>query len=431
MRPVLWLFPLAFLLVVGTATYSSADPDDLDVIVIFKKGTDAGRRDDIIRQSGSHPRYHLRTTAASSARLGDRALRIILERNPEVEAVIPDRIMHAHAQTTPAGVQRIGAAPGTIPGVTGVGVGVAVVDTGSDLNHADLKPFGSTCFTAFVSCQDDNGHGTHVTGIIAARNNGSVVVGVAPGATVYPVKVLNAQGSGSDSTVMAGLDWVAKNGPTLSPPVRVVNMSLGRPGTLADNPALRAVIQSLYNAGITVVVSAGNDPTMQVSQQVPATYPEVFAVASTTALTGTNGGCRSFRTTIAADTASYFTTDGALSAQTIGVTISAPGEDQENVARNCFINSVGILSTRLGGGTTRLSGTSMAAPHVTGVVALMWQKAQQLVPPQSLAPEDARAKIRANASDAAAPLNSPTSTYTFDGEREGVIFAPGAVGAVK
>jgi subtilisin family serine protease len=312
---------------------------------------------------------------------------------------------------------------------TGDGVGVAVVDTGLDFNHRDLKPLETVCFTAFSACQDDNGHATHVGGIIAARNNTVDVVGVAPGATLYAVKVLNSSGSGTDSTVIAGLDWIALHAASLTPPIRVVNMSLGREGTLNDNPALREAVRNLYDLGITVVVSAGNDPDLEVSQQVPATYPEVLAVASTTGVDGSNNGCKSFTAVIRADTASYFTTDGAFDEATgIGVTVSAPGEDKEDVTKSCFAKSVGILSTKLGGGTTRKSGTSMSAPHVAGVAALMWEKALSGTSPGTLLVEDARGKIRASAARrGTAPLDSPTGGYTFDGEREGIVWAPGAL----
>jgi subtilisin family serine protease len=240
------------------------------------------------------------------------------------------------------------------------------------------------------------------------------------------VKVLDSAGNGSDSTVMGGLDWVATNGANLVPPIRVVNMSLGRAGQLNDNPALRAIVQTLYNQGITVVVAAGNEPDLEVSQQVPATYPEVLAIASSTALDGSNGRCRFFTGIIAADSASSFTTDGRFDPATgIGVTVSAPGEDRENVTRSCFAQSVGILSTKLGGGTTRLFGTSMAAPHAAGVVALMWEKTLLLNSAGLLHPEDARATLRAKAALVGeAPLDAPTTGYSFDGEREGILSAP-------
>lgn len=368
-----------------------------------------------------------------------------LKQDPSVLSVVEDRVITAHARTRtgsggtitrtaevlPAGVARIGAIPGVIA-QTGSGIGVAVVDTGVDFKHPDLV-LGAKSFKAIISRtklqisegptvgQDDNGHGTHVGGIIAARHDGYDVIGVAPEATLYAVKVLDSAGSGYDSTVIAGLDWVAKNAATVVPPIKVVNMSLGRPGTLGDNSSYRTAVKKLRDLGITVVVSAGNDQSKEVSSVVPATYPEVIAVASTSAKDGTDD----IGWFIGSDTASYFTTDGAYNSTTgIGVSISAPGEDQENIVSG-YIQSVGILSTRLGGGTTRMSGTSMSSPHTAGVVALMYQQAGG-----ALSLEAARATLMSTASKiGSAPFNSPTSSYTFDGVREGVLDALGATGA--
>lgn len=371
-----------------------------------------------------------------------------LKQDPSVLSVVEDRVIAAHGRPTtggggggggtitrtaevlPAGVARIGAIPGVIA-QTGSGIGVAVVDTGVDFKHPDLV-LGAKSFKAIISRtklqlsegptvgQDDNGHGTHVGGIIAARRDGYDVIGVAPAATLYAVKVLDSAGSGYDSTVIAGLDWVAKNAATVVPPIKVVNMSLGRPGTLGDNSTYRNAIKKLRDLGITVVVSAGNDQSKEVSAVVPATYPEVIAVASTSAKAGKDD----IGWFIGSDTASYFTTDGAFNSTTgIGVTVSAPGEDQEDIVSG-YIQSVGILSTRLGGGTTRMSGTSMSSPHTAGVVALLYQQAGG-----AISPETVRSKIMTTAMKAgSAPFNSPTSSYTFDGVREGVLDALNATG---
>jgi len=350
-----------------------------------------------------------------------------LQHDPRVEAIVQDNAVYAFGkpggggsstgQIIPEGVKRIGAT-NVWGGFTGAGIGVAVVDTGVDLQHADLAPVVDAFSSFGGSAQDDNGHGTHVSGIIAARNNSVGVVGVAPAAQIYAVKVLDASGSGSDASVIAGLNYVAENANSVTPQIRVVNMSLGRPASsdASDDIAMHAAIQNVVAKGITVVVAAGNDCGSEISDQVPAGFSEVIAVASTTAKDGTKNR---FGYGIGADTASYFTTDGA------SVAISAPGEDQENVSNGYFISSVGILSTRLGGGTTRMSGTSMASPHAAGVAALLYQQNG------SLSPLQVRSKIVAGASnpDGAAPKDSPTTCYSFDGKREGVLSVPGALAA--
>lgn len=350
------------------------------------------------------------------------------------------------SQIVPAGVERIGAAPGMMTW-TGAGVGVAIVDTGLNFSHPDLglapEVIGVNAFNAFGgSCEDIYGHGTHVAGIVAARNNTTGVVGVAPEATLYCVNVFQRdpiyEVSATDESLIAGLEWVAANANKVQPRIRVVNMSLGRERTPQDTPdhPMHLIVKALYDSGISVIVSAGNDPLREVSQEIPASYAEVMAIASTTAVDGLNGYDDLFvpctgEQKILADTASYFTTDGRFVGGT-GVTASAPGESREDIysfSGACNLEPIGILSTWPGGGTIELYGTSMAAPHVAGVVALMWQKELSLG--LSLAPENARTRLR-NSVDrfGTAPLDSPLLEYTYDGEKEGVVWAPAAVGDV-
>ncbi len=404
-----------------------------DYIVTFREGTNPAVRAIAVRNAGAALRFNYGGVNAAAVRVPNANALAALQNHPSVLAIIPDRPVFVHQsangkngrggkggnkggggggsqQVTPAGVVRVG-----IPTANsnGSGVGVAILDTGIDLAHPDLLG-AEDAFSAFGgSCQDDGAHGTHVAGIVAAQDNGVDVKGVAPSASLHCVKVLDGTGTGSDSTVMAGLNWVLLNHASDGRNIKVVNMSLGRPGSAGDNPALQSLISALYAAGLTVVASAGNDPYVEVSQQIPAAYAEVIAVASTTALAGSNK-CRFLGSPIAADTASYFTTDGP------GVTVvSAPGEDQEDVNRGCWIRPVGILSTRLGGGTTRMFGTSMASPHVAGIAARYYQENV------AYTASDIRAFLQSGADlQSTAPHDSPSVAYTFDGTREGIAQAP-------
>jgi subtilisin len=417
-----WRLVVAVLLVMqGTAGLVLAQGPE-NYIVQFREGTSAEARAAVVHGAGAALGANFGRVNAAAVKVPNANALTALVNNPFVRAVVPNRPVFAYqngkgkpggggggtTQVVPAGVARVGRPTSDS---NGLGVGVAVLDTGVDLAHLDLA--GTVdAFNAFgpQSCQDDEGHGTHVAGIIAARDNTADVIGVAPKATIYCVKVLDSAGSGSDANVMSGLEWVLNNHASFVPAIRVVNMSLGRPGAVDDNPAMHDLMVALEGAGLTVVVAAGNDATVDVSSQIPAAYPEVIAVASTTALAGTNL-CRFLSTPIAADTASYFTTDGT------GVIVSAPGEDQENVSRGCLISSVGILSTRLGGGTTRMSGTSMASPHVAGVAARYYQV--------GFTASDIRQFLHLDADRVGtAPLDSPGSQYTIDGEREGIVQAP-------
>ena len=427
-------------------------------IVTFAAGTSKTARALAALQAGAQLRYNYDNLAAISITATSNAVNA-LRSNPAVIRVTQDSIHLGRAkpgsgggapltfdtrQLISEGVQRVGMPESDSDGA---GIGIALLDTGIDFNHPDLAPAPNTAATAYnaftpgASCQDDGGHGTHLSGLIAAQNNSIGIVGVAPAARLYCVKVLDSTISGADSVIMAGLDWVLQNHSNVSPRIRAVNISFGRPladGETVDNSPLRPLIQSLYKAGIVVIAAAGNNPDVEISQIIPAAFPEVLTVGSTVASNGIRT-CFLFGLdlpSVPADTASGFTTDGA------GVTIFAPGEERSDIVTLGSVGCVGLqygtLSTTLntGGATRKLvpglqeaRGTSFAAALVSGVVARVMQK--QLVPATSNGAEveGIRTWIRNNASrTGAVPLDHPWAgvvyDYTFDGVREGIAQAP-------
>ena len=403
-----------------------------DYIIGFQRSTPFAERASAVARAGANVRFDLRLVNAVAVRVPNLNALAALRREMAVVSIRPDLPVHASAkpggggsggsgQVVPEGVKRVG-----LPrvGSDGEGVTVAVLDTGVDASHPDLSVLPQRFDAYGGTCTDSEGHGTHVAGTIGALDNATGVLGVAPKAKIACAKVLNDQGSGSDSSIILGLQWVFENRLLITPPIRVVNMSLGRDKVAGDmelTGTIRGAIKQLYDAGVTVVVAAGNESGKEVAQKVPAGLPEVIAVASTSAKTGSNS-CTRLGSAISSDTASFFTTDGSYDATPdgmIGVTISAPGEDQEDVSRACLISSLGILSLKPGGGTQRLSGTSMSSPHVAGIIARLYQTGL------AGTPEAARSWVRANAMDkGVTPADSPTTSYTFDGEREGIAKAP-------
>ncbi|HEX8923581.1 MAG TPA: S8 family serine peptidase, partial [Patescibacteria group bacterium] len=187
------------------------------------------------------------------------------------------------AQTTPTGVGRIGLNASN----KGKGVGVAVIDTGIDLTHPDLAAnivANTTCVARTNDGNDDNGHGSHVAGTIAAVDNTIGVVGVAPQAKLIAVKVLDSSGNGSWSSVICGIDWVTSNASRYN--IKVANMSLGGSGSgdnncgLTNNDALhQAICNSTKNSGVAYVVAAGNNGT-NTSGFVPAAYDDTVITVS-------------------------------------------------------------------------------------------------------------------------------------------------------
>ena len=227
----------------------------------------------------------------------------------------------------PWGVGRVNAPAAWHTG-QGEGVKVAVIDTGIDCRHPDLRcdfSAGANIVEPGYEPMDDNEHGTHVSGTIAGRGDGSGVYGVAPKAALIPVKVLDSSGAGNLSSIVKGIDWAT------SARVDVINMSLG--GAAGSAAMARAVKRALA-AGIVVVCAAGNSGPDPDSVGYPAGYPGVIAVAAS----DPDNGVASF------------------SSRGAAVAFIAPGVD--------------ILSTVPGGGYKQLSGTSRASPHGAGLAAL-------------------------------------------------------------
>lgn len=228
-------------------------------------------------------------------------------------------------QVVPWGINRVNA-PQVWSATAADPIKVAVVDTGIDLKHPDLInniKGGYNAINPLKSANDDNGHGTHVAGIIAATDNAIGVVGVGPKIDLYAVKVLNAAGSGYLSDIIEGLDWAITNG------IQVVNMSLG---TSSDIQSFHDAVIRTNQAGITQVAAAGNSGG---AVNYPAAYPETIAVSATDS----------------SDNIASWSSRGPE------VDLAAPG--------------VNIYSTYKGQTYKTLSGTSMASPHAAGAAALV------------------------------------------------------------
>ncbi|MFD3000722.1 S8 family serine peptidase [Pontibacter toksunensis] len=260
-----------------------------------------------------------------------------LKSDSRVDYIEPDRIVmlakpgsggsSSPTQVTPYGIARVGSADGT-------GKTAWVIDTGIDLDHPDLKVDATRGYNAFTSgrdagsLDDGNGHGSHVAGTIAALNNSIGVIGVAYGATVVPIKVLDSRGSGSYSGVIAGVDHVAAKGKAGD----AANMSLGGPVSQALDDAVVAAASK----GIYFAIAAGNDG-VHANEASPARANGTY-IFTVSAMNNT-------------DTFASFSNFGNPP-----VDYCAPG--------------VSINSTWKDGGYNTISGTSMASPHVAGILLL-------------------------------------------------------------
>jgi subtilisin len=225
------------------------------VLIGFKDGTGRqaieGRRA-LIRGRGGEVRRSYRFLPAVSAELPETQISS-LRADPRVAYIEEDGLVYALDKELDNswGVKHIGA--GEVHSSNkGAGVKVAIIDTGIDYTHPDLDANykGGYDFVNDADPKDDEGHGTHVAGIIAAEDNGNGVVGVAPQASLYAVKVLDSGGSGYISDVVAGIEWAIENG------MDIISMSLG---TNSNYKTLRDACDQASAAGILVVAAAGND----------------------------------------------------------------------------------------------------------------------------------------------------------------------------
>jgi len=279
--------------------------------------------------------------------------------SPRVAYVEKDMLHTIDAQEEPTGIRRIFANTNAALDIDGaddyrVDVDVAVIDTGIDWQHPDLNVVGGINCAAGnifrVSCtgngDDDHYHGTHVAGTIAALDNGIGVVGVAPGARLWAVKVLNSQGSGYTSWIVAGIDWVAARAST----IEVANMSLGGSGY---SQAEYDAIQGAVSKGVAFAVSAGNSDA-NASNYSPAAFDNVLTVSALADFDGLPGAlgsptCRTDQD----DTLADFSNWGSV------VDIAAPGV--------CILSTYPLERGEYG----TISGTSMSSPHAAGGLALL------------------------------------------------------------
>ncbi|MFC1521579.1 S8 family peptidase [Elusimicrobiota bacterium] len=295
-------------------------------------------KENLIRTTGGTPLMRIELINAVVASF-PQGIKGSLSSNPEVDQIVNDDTAHLLAfeeENPPAeepasqkrqwGIDRV-KAPQAWNKTKGEGAKVCVVDSGGELTHPDIAAniYGGKNFSGEgdeTNYNDELGHGTHVSGIIAAIDNNEGTIGVAPKAQLYEARVFGKSGSTSYSIVIAGIDWCAAND------MDVINMSLGGP----KNTALGIAVKKAHAKGVIIVAAAGNDYGRAVGY--PAAYPEVIAVSASDIN----------------DKIAYFSSKGPE------VDLIAPGHQ--------------ILAPYIGGGYDSLSGTSMACPHVAGVAAL-------------------------------------------------------------
>jgi subtilisin len=307
----------------------SGPPDGLVKVLIGFKEKPGQAQQEMVKGVGGQIKYTYHLIPAIAASVPEKAIEA-LKKNPNITNVELDSMVYALETELDNswGVERIGAGVVHESGNKGAEVRIAIIDSGVDYGHVDLDAnFETLLGYDFVNDDndpmDDNGHGTHVAGIVAAEDNGEGVIGVAPEASLYALKVLDSSGSGSYSDVIAALQWCVDYG------IQVTNNSYG--SSRDPGYTVKAAFDKSYDAGIIHVAAAGNGGSVI----YPAAYSSVIAVSATDK------------------------DDNLASFSSIGsqIELAAPGVD--------------IYSTYKGGSYATMSGTSMASPHVAGTAALV------------------------------------------------------------
>ncbi len=329
-RILVLLTSLAMVLLIATTSfaYEKSSPNssaDDTYFIAFQSKIDKN----VIKAYGGEIKHQFKYIPVVTAKLPEKAVNA-LSKNPNITYIEKDAIAYATSQVIPWGVPHVKATDAQDLGYTGQGVKVGVIDTGIDYTHEDLHVTGGISFvdgtTGYI---DDNGHGTHVAGTIAALNNEMGVIGIAPNAELYAIKVLDQNGSGSYSDVVAGIEWAIDYN------INILNMSLG--GT-AQSKTLEKAVNKAYDSGILLVAAAGNNGySKKGTIGYPAAYSSVIAV-------------------------------GAVYQNNTRASFSSVGRQLELMAPG-----VDILSTVPNNGYESYNGTSMASPHVAGVAALIWE----------------------------------------------------------
>lgn len=305
-------------------------PDGLIKVLIGFREKPGAAQQAMVKGVGGKIKYTYHIVDAIAASIPEKAIEA-LKKNPNVRYVEPDGIVFALVQTLPWGVDRIDAevVHDSTDENKGAGVKVAIIDTGVDYTHLDLVANyvgGHDFVNSDTDPMDDNGHGTHVAGTVAAMDNEFGVVGVAPEAELYALKALDETGRGYVSDIVAAIEWATEN------EIQVINMSLGG----RKNISLEWACDSAYSDGLLLVAAAGNGGAVI----YPAAYSSVIAVSATDSN----------------DDLAYFSSTGKQ------VELAAPGVN---------INST-LPGDSYSGDDEKWSGTSMASPHVAGTAALVW-----------------------------------------------------------